>query len=129
MPRGLHLCSEGGFLSTVRQRTNQISATPGQGVSIVPNGEILSMAYPNPMATETSISYQLHEPGRVRLGIYDLSGHEIRLLVSEVQEPGRHAVTWDGMDDNKRPVASGIYLYRFEAGEDVSQMGKAVLLR
>jgi len=27
---------------------------------------------------------------------------------------GPHRLVWDGRDDNNRPVASGVYLYRLE---------------
>ncbi len=106
-----------------------ISATPGQGGTAMPDVGVLSLAYPNPMSTETTISYRLHEASPVKLAIYDLSGHEIRLLVSDVREPGHYTVAWDGLDDKGRPVLSGIYLYRFGVRDGATHTGNAVLIR
>jgi len=41
---------------------------------------------------------------------------------------GHHTISWDGRDDQRRPVASGIYLLRITAGDFV-RTRKAALLR
>jgi flagellar hook assembly protein FlgD len=40
----------------------------------------------------------------------------VRTLVSDYCEAGVHTVTWDGRNDRGEEIASGIYLYRLEAG-------------
>lgn len=52
----------------------------------------------------------------VRLRIYNLKGEVIRTLVNGAQNAGEHTVVWDGKDDGKSKVASGIYFYRLSAG-------------
>jgi flagellar hook assembly protein FlgD len=54
----------------------------------------------------------------VRLEVYDATGRLVRVLRDGVveQAAARMAV-WDGTDDGGRPVASGVYFYRLEAGE------------
>ena len=71
---------------------------------------------PNPFNPSTVIRYQLAEAGQVRLGIYNLLGQEVRVLVNERQEAGAFTVTWNGTDARDRRVASGVYLYRIQAG-------------
>lgn len=69
---------------------------------------------PNPFNPSTTIGYQLPESGIVRLGIYNLLGQEVRVLVNERRNAGSFTATWDGTDALGRRVASGIYLYRIQ---------------
>ena len=41
---------------------------------------------------------------------------------------GMHSLTWDGTDDQGRPLASGIFFYRLDA-PGYSQMNKMTLLK
>ncbi|MDE3000994.1 MAG: T9SS type A sorting domain-containing protein [Gemmatimonadota bacterium] len=77
----------------------------------------LKQNMPNPFNPSTVIGYQLAEAGPVRLAIYSVLGQEVRVLVDERHEAGGFTATWDGTDDLGRRVASGIYLYRLEAGD------------
>ena len=78
--------------------------------------------YPNPFNPATRITYNLPRATRVTLKIYNIQGQEIKMLVNEFQRAGVKSVVWDGLDSQGNQVASGIYLYRLEAGEfSVSQ--------
>jgi len=73
--------------------------------------------HPNPFNPATTISYRLSHPAQVTLRIYDLAGR----LVSEPvrgtgQEAGLQEIAWRGMSDDGRPVPSGTYIYRLDAG-------------
>ena len=76
----------------------------------------LEQNMPNPFNPSTAIGYQLPEAGMVRLAIYNLIGQEVRVLVNERRNAGSFTATWDGTDAVGRRVASGIYLYRIQAG-------------
>lgn len=39
------------------------------------------------------------------------------MLVDEQREAGSFTATWDGTDNLGRRVASGVYLYRMQAGD------------
>ncbi|MCD4709008.1 MAG: right-handed parallel beta-helix repeat-containing protein, partial [Candidatus Sabulitectum sp.] len=56
---------------------------------------------PNPFTSSLSIGYRLLEPGEVRLCLYDLSGREIAVLVSDFLAPGNHGITWN--PDSRMP--------------------------
>ncbi len=71
---------------------------------------------PNPFNPSTVIGYQLPESGMVRLAVYNLIGQEVRVLVNERRNAGSFTATWDGADALGRRVASGVYLYRIQAG-------------
>ncbi len=72
----------------------------------------LAQNYPNPFNPSTTIRFNMPEAGAVQLSIYNISGQEVRRLVSGELAGGRHALTWDGRDDHGQLVPSGIYFYR-----------------
>ena len=82
----------------------------------LPDRFSLEQNMPNPFNPSTTIGYQLPEAGVVRLAIYNLIGQEVRVLVNERRNAGSFTATWDGADALGRRVASGIYLYRIQAG-------------
>ncbi len=76
----------------------------------------LYTAYPNPFNPSTIISFDLAEKSGVSLEIFDITGRKICTLVNEIKEAGTYQVIWNGQDDYGKKVASGLYVYRIEAG-------------
>lgn len=68
--------------------------------------------YPNPFEEQTTLEYVLPEPSPVRLVVYDVLGRQVRTLVDEKKQAGRHTVQWNGTDESGRRMASGVYLAR-----------------
>lgn len=95
-----------------------LSAAPG--LSAPPLHPTLLPNSPNPFQRLTVISFGLSAAEKVRLTIVSPSGRLVRRLLDEPFDAGWHEVGWDGTGDNGRPAASGVYFYRFEAGETVS---------
>lgn len=93
----------------------------------VPSPRRLTAA-PNPFNPRTEISFALGAPGAVRLELYDLRGHLVRVLADGDLEAGEHRVPWDGRDDAGRALPSGSYLCRLAAeGRQVAR--KLTLVR
>jgi hypothetical protein len=91
-----------------------------------PGRFVLMQNYPNPFNGETTIGYRIRESGsavQVRLGVYDLLGREVALLVNEPQEPGEHRVRWDSGE-----MAGGVYFARLQAA-GMTQTRRLVLVR
>lgn len=90
----------------------------------------LDNSYPNPFNPTTVIRYGIAERSHVSVKIYNVAGQLVRTLVNEVQapRPEGYTVRWNGLNDNGRPVSSGVYFYRLSAG-DFLQAKKIVLLR
>ena len=84
--------------------------------------------YPNPFNPETKIHFQLANNSDVQLIIYDILGRKIRTLVSNHLNVGNHVVTWDGLNEDGANVASGMYVYRIEAGDFIDYR-KMLLVR
>ncbi|TKJ40994.1 hypothetical protein CEE37_04840, partial [candidate division LCP-89 bacterium B3_LCP] len=70
-----------------------------------------------------NISFALPLDAKVLLSVYDVSGRLVTTLVDGYRNAGIHDVTFDASD-----LASGIYLYRLEAGE-FNVTGKMVLMK
>ncbi len=88
----------------------------------------LSQNFPNPFNPSTTISFDLPEDVNVRVDIFDVAGRKIRALVNEPKIAGSYGVIWNGNDDNGRPVASGLYVYRIQAG-DFAQSKKLLFMK
>lgn len=77
----------------------------------------LRPASPNPFGSRTSILCVLGEPRRMNVGIYDVTGRVVRVLVAgDILEAGHHTLSWDGRDARGNAVAAGVYLFRLQAG-------------
>jgi len=88
----------------------------------------LMQNYPNPNTGKTAIKYQLAQPGKVNLKIYNTLGQVVKTLVSQEQQPGYYNVAWGGRDNTGKTTANGVYFYRLEAG-DFKATKKMVVIR
>jgi hypothetical protein len=101
----------------------QGNATEHGPVSIevaAPENYFLQQNYPNPFNPTTQIRYELPRSGYVSLTIFNALGQEVRHLVEKQQAAGYHDVTWNGRDQNGKPVPSGVYHYRLQVGDPAS---------
>lgn len=92
----------------------------------IPQQVVLFPNYPNPFNPETAISYQLSAISKIELTIYNSLGQKVRMLVKTQQAAGRYETTWDGRDDTRREVGSGVYYVRLRT--DNSTLTRKMLL-
>ena len=116
--------------TVLRYVPNHPTFVEASAFSDAPDTYALLPNYPNPFNAETTIRYEVVDPGvtLVRLSIYTLIGQRVRILVDAERAAGGHSVTWDGTNDAGRCVATGIYLCRMEAG-GYSAVRKLILLK
>lgn len=84
---------------------------------------------PNPFNPSTRIQYQVHEPARITIVVYNVLGQPVRRLASGEAAVGVHTVTWDGLDENGLAVSSGAYLYVLTTDTGVRDVRRMLLVR
>ncbi|MBN2412087.1 VCBS repeat-containing protein [candidate division KSB1 bacterium] len=72
--------------------------------------------YPNPFNSNTVIQYEMSQPAKVLISIYNELGQRVRLLKDNYQQAGSYTVLWDGKDELGNPLASGIYICLLNTG-------------
>ena len=95
---------------------SQITAVHENLTQALPADLSLDQNYPNPFNSETVIGYALPTRATATLEGYNLVGQEVARLVYGLREAGSYTVKWDGRDNADRQLASGIYIYRLQAG-------------
>ncbi|CUS97619.1 T9SS type A sorting domain-containing protein, partial [Candidatus Kryptobacter tengchongensis] len=110
---GLAVYREGGVILDVYEKDEEIT----------PREFALYQNYPNPFNPSTFIIFDLPREAKVKLGVYDVMGRLVKVLIDEQMQAGRYRVELRGDG-----LASGVYFYRLEAGGFVS-VKKMVLVK
>ncbi|MDE0299885.1 MAG: cohesin domain-containing protein [Candidatus Poribacteria bacterium] len=100
--------------------------------ALTPKETMLLPSYPNPFNPETWIPYSLARESNVTITIYDAKGTSVRRLALGYQPEGHYAergkaAYWDGRNERGEAVASGIYIYRFRAGDYAASRRMAIV--
>lgn len=74
----------------------------------------LQQSWPNPVNGSSTIRFELEQPSRARLRIFDAAGRLVRTILDEHVAAGSHTRVWDGRDEQGRDAASGIYFYELD---------------
>ncbi|MYA72864.1 hypothetical protein F4009_22695 [Candidatus Poribacteria bacterium] len=107
--------TEAGDVVTAVEPTGKLGTTWGK----VKAAEVFQN-YPNPFNPETWIPYQLFEASDVQISICSQTGELIRDFNLGHQAHGEKILYWDGKNNDGETVASGIYFYKFKAGDTQS---------
>ncbi|MDP2173158.1 MAG: choice-of-anchor J domain-containing protein [Candidatus Cloacimonadaceae bacterium] len=107
--------SVGGWVS------NDDNMAPAISTSLIGN-------YPNPFNPETTIRFSIKDAAPVTIQIYNVKGQLVKTLVNEIKDSGNHNVIWKGLDNNNRPVSSGVYFYKMNTGK-YSSTKKMILMK
>jgi hypothetical protein len=108
-----------------RHPMSGIISSPSQsivyGLAVIQN-------YPNPFNQMTSIRLSIFRNSKVTLNVFDLRGKFVKKLIDGEINTGRHEVIWDGKNEKKCKVPSGVYLLKCKAGNN-SLIKEILLLR
>lgn len=96
-----------------------------QRADALPKEVTLFQNFPNPFQSQTTVRFALPESKDVRISVYDLLGRRVAVLADGVHRAGVHTVEWNS--SGRRPVASGMYLIRLEAGATTRTIKTTVL--
>ena len=83
----------------------------------------LSQNYPNPFNPSTVINYSTPRESFITLKLYDITGREVKTLISDVKPAGNYSYHLNGS-----ALASGVYFYSLTAG-NYTQTRKMILLK
>lgn len=111
----------GGF--DVYNWSSSVSAVSSGRSKAIPLADKLEQNYPNPSNPTTTISYAIPNRSHVMLSVYNTLGQKVVELVNGEKDAGSYNITFDASS-----LASGVYLYRIEAGSFV-QTKKLVVVK
>jgi Leucine-rich repeat (LRR) protein len=104
--------SEPFYVSEDGQITNTVDEHTNSGL---PEVFTLNQNYPNPFNPSSTIQFGIPEASSVRLEVFNLLGQKVSTLVAgDKMQAGWHSVQFDAGN-----LASGVYIYRIEAGNFV----------
>lgn len=110
-------------LILVMGQNGQPQTVPG-----LPASYALFQNCPNPFNPTTEIRFDVPENIQVQLKIYNTLGQEVTTLLDQVRPAGSYTIQWNGKNSSGLPVAAGMYLYQFKAGNFTSTK-KMLLLK
>jgi len=76
--------------------------------------KIYLQVYPNPSNSQTIIKYSLETKSHVKLTITDSLGKLIKTLINKKQQNGKYEIIWDGTNNSRKAVPSGVYYCRIQ---------------
>jgi len=102
---------------------NLLTPVKDEASAVSPSLFILDQNYPNPFNPSTTISWHMPKAAKVSLKVYDVLGRMVANLIDDERPAGTYKVVFDV---NKYNLASGVYLYKLQAGE-LNQTRKMIL--
>jgi len=112
--------------AAAKVRVKGIDEDPG----VLPRAFELHQNFPNPFNPSTTIRFDIGTAAgeNVVLDVFNVLGQHVRRLANAERSAGRYEVEWDGRDARGHPVATGLYLYRLQVGNEV-ETKKMLLLK
>lgn len=108
-----------GNQSNASNEVSLLVTEVGEGAGI-PTEYALRQNSPNPFNPTTRIAYDLPQAAHVSIQIYNTLGMKVATIVDHDQPAGYYSIVWNGRDNQGASVASGIYIYKMEAGNYTS---------
>ena len=120
----LYAVGLGNSITTIKYAQPATAGVPGDA----PGAPVALRANrPNPFSSSTRVSFELPHAARVRLVVCDAGGRLVRTLLEQDLAVGRHEIPWDGTDENRRAMPSGMYFYKLEESGNVTQRSMMLL--
>lgn len=87
----------------------------------------ISQVAPNPFSDVTTIRFNLNQQQIVSLGVHDIQGRAVSVLVDEIRPAGEHEVVWSRVNDQGNKVSAGVYFVTLTAGS--ARVTKKVIVK
>ena len=95
--------------------STEVRYSPNNSSSDTAAPKITSITQTNSPMPESYIEFDIPQAGGVYFEVTTATGYHVRTLLDDEIEAGRHAVTWDGTNDDGDQIDPGIYLYHLTA--------------
>lgn len=90
--------------------------------------QLISSISPNPFSNKTWIEYKLLEKTDINISIYNILSQKVREIYSGKKNAGFHYVIWNGRNNSKDKLPTGIYILRIKT-EEKTESRKLILVR
>jgi hypothetical protein len=70
----------------------------------------LMAPFPNPFNQSTQIEFNMKASHHISVIVLNLKGETVAVLLDDHLQAGSHQVSWNGLDQQQKSVASGVYL-------------------
>ncbi len=78
---------------------------------------------PNPASRNANVRFNVVKPGNVKVTVYNIAGQKVRQLVDNTMAQGVQTLSWNGLDESGREVASGSYIIEINTpSEKINKM-------
>jgi hypothetical protein len=84
--------------------------------------------YPNPFNPSTTLNFTLTNTSKVTIEVFNIKGQKVSVLFDGLLPSGNHFAKWNGLCEDKRPVSTGVYLYKISTDYH-SVTGKMMLIK
>ena len=85
--------------------------------------------YPNPFNPTTTIEFSIQNDSQVKLSIFNIKGQKIKTIANKDFSKGSHSIYWNGDDENRKSVSSGVYYYKLIVNGKTEAVKKCLLLK
>lgn len=99
------------YIQLIRETVSAVSDRKA-----LPEGYGLAQNYPNPFNPNTTINFSIGKAALVKLTVYNVLGQKVVTLIDKRMATGVHTIEFDASK-----LTSGVYFYRLEAGDFLSQ--------
>lgn len=89
----------------------------------------LKPVYPNPFNPSATFEFSLPRKMDVTISIYSITGQKVAEVVNKSFERGVHKIVWNAKDAKGNSLPTGIFFYRFTAGDKIVKTGKMILVK
>ena len=84
--------------------------------------------YPNPFNPSTAFFFDIKETTNLKLNIFNIKGELVKKIYDNEIENGHHEILWNGLNEQKENVSSGVYFVRITLGSK-NENRKILLLK
>lgn len=87
--------------------------------------------FPNPFNPSTTIKFNLPQNFETaKIEIYNIKGQKVKTFSNQqITQSPDHQIVWDGTDQAKKPVSSGIYFYQLKVDDKIKKTKKMMLIK